>query len=302
MSEYHETGEIYGPENGNIVVAPYRRSPELNELFGALAKSQGEYGSLEKSQKADIKTKTGGSYSYTYATLADTIEATQALHPNGLSVLQFPTVDGAAVTVTTLLGHSSGQWIESTLSCAPTEWTVQAIGSVITYLRRYARQSITGIAPEDDDGAAGVSRPTNAAQGVTRMAAPRPTNAATRPAISAVASPGPSSTGKTNGTRPEWVSKFLTRGSYELDLKVAGGWSAWEKFYCDVADGADNLDQLLKLDDDNKAQIKAFAQAHQEGVYNNFCKRVAANAKRLAVADRAAPLVEQADAERVFES
>jgi hypothetical protein len=59
-------------------------------------------------------------------------------------------------------------------------------------------------------------------------------------------------------------------------------WSDWEKYYLKIADHADNLDQLLKLDDDNKEQCAAFAKAHVEAVYNNFRERVNANAKRLA--------------------
>jgi hypothetical protein len=147
-----------------IVGMTYRRSSEISELFGALAKAQASYGALEKTKTASVKGQsrrgTEYEYSYTYATLADTIEATKALHENGISVMQFPVVLGEKIAITTLLGHQSGQWIESTIEAAPAEWTVQSMGSSITYLRRYARQSITGIAPEDDDGAAGVRSPT----------------------------------------------------------------------------------------------------------------------------------------------
>jgi hypothetical protein len=142
-----------------IIGATYKRSSEISELFGALAKAQASYESLEKTKTAQVESKSGAKYSYTYATLADTIAATKALHENGISVLQIPTVSGENIAVTTILGHQSGQWFESTIAASPREWTVQAIGSVITYLRRYSRQSITGIAPDDDDGAAGVRAP-----------------------------------------------------------------------------------------------------------------------------------------------
>jgi hypothetical protein len=56
------------------------------------------------------------------------------------------------VWVDTLLTHSSGQWIGGTVSVTAREDTPQAIGSAITYLRRYALQSFVGVAPEDDDG------------------------------------------------------------------------------------------------------------------------------------------------------
>jgi hypothetical protein len=155
--------------------------------------------------------------------------------------------------------------------------------------------AILGIAPEDDDGNAAVQQP--ASQGVTRSASPRPTSAATRPATSAVASPDPSSTGN-GGAPPEWVARFLARKSYEIDPKATGSWLAWEKFYKTAADAADNLDQLIKLDDDNKLHVADFHKAVEEPVYNRFRACLDMNAKRLV----SAPLVDQADAERVFEN
>jgi hypothetical protein len=255
-------------ETGEVIVMTYRRSTEIHELFTALAKAQGVFSGAEKAATGNFGK---------YATLDSVLEATkQGREQNSLALIQFPSNgDGNSVTVTTLLGHSSGQWLESTLSCAPTKFDAQGVGSVVTYLRKYSAMAILGVAPEDDDGAAAsIQQP--ATKGATRTAAPRPTPAAMPPAASAEGSPSPSD------TSPAWVSKFLTRGTYEIDPNVKGGWSAWEKFYCDVANGADNLDQLLKLDDDNKEHIEAFAKAHVKEVYNNFCDRVKANAKRLA--------------------
>ena len=70
-------------------------------------------------------------------------------------MLQPPSFEGDMVTVTTILGHESGQWMESQMSCPiGQKRTAQAIGSVITYLRRYSMQAITGSAAGivDDDG------------------------------------------------------------------------------------------------------------------------------------------------------
>ncbi len=44
------------------------------------------------------------------------------------------------------------------MSAAPKDDSPQAIGSVVTYLRRYALQSMVGVAPEDDDGEAAQGR------------------------------------------------------------------------------------------------------------------------------------------------
>jgi hypothetical protein len=65
------------------------------------------------------------------------------------------TEDKSPVLVT-LLTHTSGEWIKSEfpIKAQPSGKTneMQALGSGITYLRRYAICSMLGIAQEDDDG------------------------------------------------------------------------------------------------------------------------------------------------------
>ena len=68
-----------------------------------------------------------------------------------------------AVIVTTLLMHESGQWIESELTMWPKDGTPQAIGSCISYARRYALAAIVGVYQADDD-AEGAHGRTAAAQ------------------------------------------------------------------------------------------------------------------------------------------
>jgi len=53
----------------------------------------------------------------------------------------------------TILGHSSGQFIESFARLTPKDATPQALGSAITYMKRYAYASIVGVVDgEDGDG------------------------------------------------------------------------------------------------------------------------------------------------------
>ena len=87
-----------------------------------------------------------------YATLGAHIEAVRGAFPaNGLSVVQFvQSPERDRVSLTTRILHSSGQWIESTVS-ASTGAKVQEIGSTVTYLRRYALAAIVGIVGEEDD-------------------------------------------------------------------------------------------------------------------------------------------------------
>lgn len=143
-------------------------STEIAELATALAKAQGEIeGATKDSANPFFKSK--------YADLASVWDACRKpLSNHGLAVVQSPSVevpspDGHSamtavaiilprVSVETLLLHSSGQWMKNIVSALAKEDAPQAIGSCITYLRRYALQSVVGVAPEDDDAEAAQGR------------------------------------------------------------------------------------------------------------------------------------------------
>lgn len=87
-----------------------------------------------------------------YATLENVIETVRPyLLKHGLSFSQFPDGDG----LTTILMHSSGEFLEANGTMKPKDDTPQALGSAMTYARRYALCAILGLATEDDDGNAG---------------------------------------------------------------------------------------------------------------------------------------------------
>lgn len=123
-----------------------QHSEQMNELATALAKAQGKItGALKDSANPFFKSK--------YADLAACWDACRdALSENGLAVLQPSEVDDTGVSVTTLLVHSSGQWIQSTLKMVPKDGSPQSIGSAISYGRRYGLTAMIGIAQVDDDG------------------------------------------------------------------------------------------------------------------------------------------------------
>ncbi len=131
-----------------------QKSEQLNELAAALAKAQAAIKQPVKARKATIKSdKT--SYSYSYADLPAIIEAYRApFAEQGLSIIQSVRTEERCVKITTMLLHSSGQWVLDELSMSVAENRPQAVGSAITYGRRYAISAMVGIAPdEDDDGA-----------------------------------------------------------------------------------------------------------------------------------------------------
>ncbi len=128
-------------------------SENTNELFTAFSKFQGELDNSSKSKQG---------HGYNYSDLATCINtAKPILASNGLSVTQMMGMSEGSQTIITMLAHSSGQWMRSetimpnaTLQGSAGKNPVQVLGSAITYMRRYCYAAITGMAQEDDDGAA----------------------------------------------------------------------------------------------------------------------------------------------------
>ena len=130
------------------------RSESINELALALSKAQGEItGAIRDSTNPHFRSK--------YADLSSVWEAIRApFSKHGLGIVQgLSSVDGG-VSCETLLTHSSGQWISSSLTIPADKLNAHGYGSAATYARRFGLQAIAGIAPIDDDGNAAVeSRP-----------------------------------------------------------------------------------------------------------------------------------------------
>jgi hypothetical protein len=135
-------------ENTGEIKESRQMSAEIKDLAPALAKAQGEMGELKKESKNPF-------FKSNYADISSCWEACRKpLSSNGLSIVQFPSANGTTVSVTTMLLHTSGQWLRSnlTLNLVGTKTDAQAVGSAITYARRYSLMAMVGLAPEDDDG------------------------------------------------------------------------------------------------------------------------------------------------------
>lgn len=149
-----------------IVALTFKRSSTFGALAGALAKAQGEIAGATKD-------KTNPHFKSSYADLASVRDACRdPLSKAGIAVLQPVLSDGPRVTVTTLLAHASGEWISTDLTMAAGQNTPQAIGSCITYARRYALASMVGVAPEDDDGNAASQQSPSRPQAVPQPVPP----------------------------------------------------------------------------------------------------------------------------------
>lgn len=122
------------------------RSAEWNELAAALAKAQGAMENAEKNAaNPHFKSK--------YADLGAVRDASiPALSANGIALVQQVRRDleNGGLLLTTMLIHSSGQWLASELP-VPHLQRVQELGSYLTYARRYSWMGLVGVAPADDD-------------------------------------------------------------------------------------------------------------------------------------------------------
>lgn len=132
-----------------------QQSDQINELATALSKAQAliQPASKESENLGFKNAKTGKASKY--ADLAAVWEACRApLSANGLSIIQLPAdADVGRVALTSMLMHSSGQYISSTFSMRLMQDTPHGAGSALTYLRRYALAALVGVvADEDDDG------------------------------------------------------------------------------------------------------------------------------------------------------
>lgn len=132
------------------------KSESTKEIFSALAKAQGEIKNAAFNAE-NPAFKRGGKVSE-YADLSAVLkEIRPVFSKHGLSIVQSPSFADGLVTVETIVCHASGEWISDISRSPVAKQDAQGIGSVTTYLRRYAAQSFAGITQEgdDDDGATG---------------------------------------------------------------------------------------------------------------------------------------------------
>jgi hypothetical protein len=119
------------------------KSESIKNIAGALVKFQASVSKVAKeANNPFFKSK--------YASLANILDTIQKpLSECGLAVSQFP--DGNALT-TIILHADSGEWMESSYVMPVAKQNdPQAMGSAMTYARRYALGSILNLNIDDDD-------------------------------------------------------------------------------------------------------------------------------------------------------
>lgn len=149
---------------------------------------------------------------------------TEALYPllssHGLSVIQ----GGDGNTLDTMLLHTSGEWVRTSLTM-PAESNPQKLGSIVTYFRRYALAAITGAVSEgEDDDANAASHPP-----ARTASAPSPAN---RPPAESGARPTPPAPAPTTPEAgPALTVTHVDTTTGEKNRKT------WKRFTAKFSDG-----------------------------------------------------------------
>src|SRR4029079_7964647 len=137
--------------------AMHRSSDTIATLAAALAKAQVEITNPEKSLIATIRSPfpREADRTFRYAPLSSGLDIVRkSLGRHEIATIQATEIDKEAglLRLTTILAHSSGEWISS-------DWPVcqisdiasaQRVGAALTYARRYALFTLVGIVGEDD--------------------------------------------------------------------------------------------------------------------------------------------------------
>src|ERR1700726_2115203 len=137
--------------------AMQRSSESIGAIASALAKAQSELSNPEKSLVATIRSPfpREGDRTFRYASLSSGLDIVRkALGKYEIATVQTTSIDNEAglIRLTTVLAHSSGEWVSSDWPVCPISDTAapHRMGAALTYARRYALFTLVGIAGEDD--------------------------------------------------------------------------------------------------------------------------------------------------------
>src|SRR5882757_10648305 len=136
--------------------AMHRSSESVAAIATALAKAQTELSNPEKAMVGTVyNVGSDTPQSFRYASLSSGLDIVRkTLGGHQIAIAQTTDIDRASgmVNLTTVLLHTSGEWISSDWPvCRLSETTApRRMGAALTYARRYALFTMVGIAGEDD--------------------------------------------------------------------------------------------------------------------------------------------------------
>lgn len=197
-------------------------SESITQIAEALAKAQAEFPKLPKDKVAKIDTKAGGQYSYRYADLASILEAIrEPMAKHKLAIVQPVESGQGSVKVTTVILHGSGEYLGCEVTI-PYQGDVKALGSAITYARRYGLTSMLGLAADEDDDATAAAKSQPARE--SRKSAPAPSRAPAqeaKPAAKQAEQPAPEAEESGAGAEKRGEVVAVIRAQEEQGLREA---------------------------------------------------------------------------------
>src|SRR6516165_7270173 len=134
----------------------HRSSDSIGAIAEALAKAQLELTNPEKSLVGTISSQfREHDRTFRYAPLSSGLDIVRrSLGRHEIATVQTTTIDKdvGLIRLTTMLAHSSGEWLSSDWPVCPITDTAapQRMGAALTYARRYALFALVGITGEDD--------------------------------------------------------------------------------------------------------------------------------------------------------
>ena len=150
---------------------------------------------------------------YHYATIADVWDACRGpLSKAGLCIIQMPgEVKEYQVQLKSILGHASGEFVACTITMQCVREVKgsgfkdaddpQAIGSALTYAKKYSLMSLVGVAADEDDDGATASAQPHQQQAAPRNAFPAQATASTPAPAKAAHQPAKDQQGLTDPLR-----------------------------------------------------------------------------------------------------
>jgi hypothetical protein len=135
----------------------HRSSESIATIAAALAKAQAQMINPEKSLVATIRSPfpREPDRTFRYAPLSNGLDIVRKnLGQHEIATIQTTAIDkeSGLLRLTTVLAHSSGEWVSSEWPVCPIAdvASAQRMGAALTYARRYALFTLVGIAGEDD--------------------------------------------------------------------------------------------------------------------------------------------------------
>lgn len=185
-------------------------SPSIKEISAALIK-------WHRLGITVTKDATNPHFRSKFTSLDNIIETIRApLTSCGLSFAQLPDGDG----LTTILVHTSGEWMKATANLKLAKEDPQGQGSAYTYARRYVLSAVLGLSTDEDDDGNEASKPSVTAQKPTTATKPSDTKKARIKELLTVLEAPSATVGEVKLSVQSITKLDLTEANYDAIINV----------------------------------------------------------------------------------